>query len=80
MSLKLKNPRKIRNTNKNTKRQPKWFDSSLFNLRRRLDDKEKLLKQYSKDSLVRGSYFSLLRIYRKTRKKEIERFQKKYNR
>jgi hypothetical protein len=64
----------------NKKRQPKWFDSFLFNLRWRLDDKEKLLKQYSKDPLVRGSYFSLLKIYRKTRKKETEKFQKKYNR
>jgi hypothetical protein len=31
-----------------------------------------LLKQYSKDPLVRGSYFSLLRIYRKTRKNIID--------
>ena len=31
-----------------------------------------MLKQYSKDPLVRGSYFSLLRIYRKTRKNIID--------
>jgi hypothetical protein len=35
-----------------------------------------LLKQYSKDPLVRGSYFSLLEIYRKTRKKKLKDFRK----
>jgi hypothetical protein len=55
MSLKLKSPRKIRNSKiLNKKRQPKWFDSSLFNLRRRLDDQEKLLKQYSTTLLPLG--------------------------
>ena len=71
--------RKTRNSKiLNKKRQPKWFDSSLFNLQRRLDDEEKLLKQYSKDTLVRGSYFSLLKIYRKTRKKKLKDFRIRY--
>jgi hypothetical protein len=35
-----------------------------------------LLKQYSKAPLVRGSYFSLLKIYRKTRKKKLKDFRK----
>jgi hypothetical protein len=35
-----------------------------------------LLKQYSKEPLVRGSYFSLLKIYRKTRKKKLKYFRK----
>jgi hypothetical protein len=35
-----------------------------------------LLKQYSKDPLVRGSYFSLLKIYRKARKKKLKDFRK----
>jgi hypothetical protein len=35
-----------------------------------------LLKQNSKDPLVRGSYFSLLKIYRKTRKKKLKDFRK----
>jgi hypothetical protein len=41
-----------------------------------LYDKEKLLKQDSKDPLVRESYFSLLKIYKKTRKKKLKDFRK----
>ena len=70
MSLKLKSPRKTRNSQiLNTKRQPKWFDSSLFNLRRRLDNQEKLLKQDSKDPLVRGSFSHYLKYIGKLEKR-----------
>ncbi|CAG2193106.1 unnamed protein product [Mytilus edulis] len=47
---------------------------SLTCLRRQLDSKEKLLKKYSKDPVVRTSYFSLLKLYRKSRKHKLKEF------
>ncbi|CAG2247708.1 unnamed protein product [Mytilus edulis] len=45
-------------------------------LRRQLDSKEKLLKKFSKDPIVRTSYFSLLKLYRKTRKQKLKEFRR----
>lgn len=61
-SLKQKQPKKKNSKHLNKRKQPKWFDMSLTCLRRQLDSKEKLLKKYSKDPVVRTSYFSLLKL------------------
>ena len=61
---KIKNGTNKRLRNKNKK----WFDVSLIKLRRQLDNKEQLLRKYNKDPIVRGSFFSLLKLYRKNQK------------
>ncbi|CAG2187584.1 unnamed protein product [Mytilus edulis] len=76
ISLKLKRPKKKNPKHLNKIRQPKWFDISLTGLRRQLDSKEKLLKKLSKDPIVRTSYFSLLKLYRKTRKQKLKEFRR----
>ncbi|CAG2253837.1 unnamed protein product [Mytilus edulis] len=76
ISLKLKRPKKKNPKHLNKIRQPKWFDISLTGLRRQLDSKEKLLKKFSKDPIVRTSYFSLLKLYRKTRKQKLKEFRR----
>ena len=73
-SLKQKQPKKKNSKHLNKRKQPKWFDMSLTCLRRQLDSKEKLLKKYSKDPVVRTSYFSLLKLYRKSRKHKLKEF------
>ncbi|CAG2244474.1 unnamed protein product [Mytilus edulis] len=76
ISLKLKRPKKKNPKHLKNIRQPKWFDISLTGLRRQLDSKEKLLKKFSKDPIVRTSYFSLLKLYRKTRKQKLKEFRR----
>ncbi|CAG2233338.1 unnamed protein product [Mytilus edulis] len=76
ISLKLKRPKKKNPKHLKNIRQPKWFDISLTGLRRQLDSKEKLLKKFSKDQIVKRSYFSLLKLYRKTRKQKLKEFRR----
>lgn len=66
-SLKRKVAEKNKVKNKN-KPKPKWFDISLNKLKRQLYEKERLFQKFKKDPIVRGSYFSHLKLYRKTRK------------
>jgi len=49
-------------------KQPKWFNFTLANMKKKLNDKAKLLEKFPKDPLVRGSFFSFLKSYRKLRK------------
>jgi hypothetical protein len=46
----------------------KWYDSSLINFKRNLDDRLNLLLKYGRDPHVRSQYFSSLKQYRKLRK------------
>ena len=64
--------KKVRYTDKNIKSKQnkkqnklKW---SLVGLRRQLEQKQKLLDKYRRDPQIRGSFFSLLKKYRKARK------------
>lgn len=59
------------NSNKKVTKKPKWQDHSLEELKKQLIDKEVLFKKYNKDPLVRGSYFSALKHYRKARRAKI---------
>jgi hypothetical protein len=72
-SLKKKNGTgKGRINNKNKKcrsnNRQKWYDSSLINCKRNLDDRLNLLLKYDRDPKVRSQYFSSLKQYRKPRK------------
>lgn len=49
-------------------KQPKWFNFTLVTMKKGLSDKVKLLEKYAKNPLVRGSFFSFLKWYRKLRK------------
>jgi uncharacterized protein (DUF342 family) len=53
---------------------PKWYDTSLIKLRRQLDAKERIFKKYGKDPVIRNSFFSHLKLYRKTRKYKIKEY------
>ena len=62
--------RKINNKNKKCRsnNHQKWYDSSLINFKRNLDDRLNLLLKYDRDPQVRSQYFSSLKQYRKPRK------------
>jgi predicted transcriptional regulator len=62
--------RKINNKNKKCRsnNHQKWYDSSLINFKRNLDDRLNLLLKYDRDPQVRSQYFSSLKQYRKLRK------------
>jgi hypothetical protein len=56
---------RLRYTDKNIKSKQnkkqnklKWFDQSLVDLRRQLEQKQKLLDKYRRDPQIRGSFFS----------------------
>ncbi|CAG2247070.1 unnamed protein product [Mytilus edulis] len=71
-----KTPNSVKSNTKTIKKQPKWFDFSLIKMRKQLDDKEKLFKKYNNDPIVRGNFFSFLKLYRKTRKNKYKQFRK----
>ena len=75
--------KKVRYTDKNIKSKQnkkqnklKWFDQSLVGLRRQLEQKQKLLDKYRRDPQIRGSFFSLLKKYRKVRKLKYKEYKK----
>ncbi|CAG2209397.1 unnamed protein product [Mytilus edulis] len=75
LSLKQKPTKKSTSKLKqNVKKKPNWLDASLSKLKNNLNDKEKLLQKYPFDPVIRSSFFSLLKHYRKTRKKKIRDF------
>ena len=49
---------------------------SLGRLKCQLQEKEKLLRKYSKDPIIRSSFFSHLKLYRKTRKRKCKEYKK----
>jgi hypothetical protein len=55
---------------------PKWYDTSLIKLRRQLDAKERIFKKYDKDPVIRNSFISHLKLYRKTRKYKLKNITK----
>lgn len=55
---------------------PKWYDTSLIKLRRQLNAKERIFKKYDKDPVIRNSFFSHLKLYRKTRKYKLKNITK----
>ncbi|CAG2186734.1 unnamed protein product [Mytilus edulis] len=71
-----KTPNSLKSNTKTIKKQPKWFDFSLIKMRKQLDDKEKLFKKYNNDPIVRGNFFSFLKLYRKTRKNKYKQSRK----
>ena len=62
--------------NKTLSKRPKWYDNSLTKLKRQLNDKEKLFRKFSKDPIIRSSFFSHLKLYKKTRKKKYKDYRK----
>lgn len=55
-------------SNKKRKKNKKWFDHDLFNMRQSLISAGKLFASFPKDPFVRGRYFKLYRNYNKNRK------------
>ena len=55
---------------------PKWCDISLSKLRKQLYEKEKHFKKNCRDPVVRNSFYSHLKLYRKTRKFKIKEYRK----
>jgi hypothetical protein len=75
LSLKQKPLRKSTNKSKqNLKQKPKWLDLHLSKLKSLLTDKEKLLQKHPFDPIARSSFFSMLKYYRKERKRKIREF------
>lgn len=76
LSLKQKCGEKAKwNTRKKgINKKPKWLNAPLSKMKRQLSDRTKLLEKYPLDPHVRSSFFSLLKQYRKVRKKSIREF------
>lgn len=75
LSLKQKPLKKSTSKPKqDVKKKPEWLDAPLSKLKSLLIDKEKLLQKHPVDPIVRSSFFSMLKYYRKERKKKIREF------
>ena len=73
--ISLKKSTRNNHTKKKVKTQkPKWYDFSLVNLRKELYDRSKLFTRYPKDPFVRGSFFSFLKFFRKSRNEKRQSF------
>ena len=71
ISLKQKKG-KLKNFKQNNKRKPKWIDLiPLSKLKKNVEEKGRLLQKNPFDHNIRIQYFSLLKQYRKVRKKKI---------
>ena len=65
---------KKQNTHKKTR--TKWFDSNLTKMRKRVISNGKLYTMYHNDTIVRGRYFKLYRMYNKTKKYKERQYKK----
>lgn len=53
---------------KSVKKYPKWYNSSLISMRKKLNEKADLLEKYPRDPVVRSAFYSFLKNFRKLRK------------
>ena len=63
-------------TDSNIKKKNSYFDLSLQKMRKDLYDKRNLFIQNNKDPIIRGAFFSHLKLYRKTRKRKERLYRK----
>ena len=54
----------------------KWYDQELYELKRNLDNKCKLLQRYNHDPYIRGSFFKSLKQYRKATKAKARQYKR----
>ena len=64
----------VRPISRHLPKKPKWYDVPLSSLKRSLDNKLVLFKKYNKDPIIRGSFYSALKLYRKARKQKIREY------